>query len=50
MYEVLPHTTCAARSTWFGCGWRGVGDGSPLDDREVLNASTGVASPKEEEE
>ena len=21
--------TCAARSTWLGCGWRGVGDGAP---------------------
>ena len=50
MYEGLPCLTCVAGSTWFGCGWRGVGDGAPLDDLEVLDTSTGVASPKEEEE
>ena len=43
--KVFP-PTCEARSTWFGCGWRGVGDGAPLDDMEVLYASTGVAFPR----
>ena len=45
MYEGWPCLTCADGRTWFGCGWRGVGDGNPLDDLEFLNALTGVASP-----
>ena len=34
--------TCAAGSNWFRCGWRGVGDGAPLDCLEFLDASKGV--------
>ena len=43
MYEVF-FPICAAGSTWFGCGWRSVGDGDPLNDLEFLDASTGVAT------
>ena len=50
MDEGLPRPTCADGSTWFGCEWRGVGDGAPLDDLEVLDSLLDVASPKEEEE
>ena len=35
--------TCAAGSTWFRCGWRGVEDGYPLDCLESLDTLTGVA-------
>ena len=46
MFEGLPRPTCAAVSTWFGCVWRGVGDGASLDDFEVLDVSTGEKNKK----
>ena len=44
--KVFPPTYVAG-STWFRCGWRGVGDGAPLDGLEFLDASTGVAYLRE---
>ena len=35
-------STCAAGGTWLGCRWRGLGDGSPHNGLEFLDASTGV--------
>ena len=40
MFEGLPRLACAAGSTWFGSGWRGVGDGAPPNDVDVLDAYT----------
>ena len=44
MQVCLP--TCVAGSTWFWCGWRGVGYGAPLDDLEFLSALTIIAYPR----
>ena len=39
--------TCVDGSTWFWCGWRVTEDGARLNGLEFLNASTGVACPRE---